>query len=54
MLIVAEEAVYARAAERMNHMWARGSGVDRSLCCIRPVGADVQGYGILDREAPSA
>jgi hypothetical protein len=28
----------ARAAERMNHMWAHGSGIDRYLCFIRPVG----------------
>lgn len=27
----AEEAAYARIADRMNHMWAHGSGIDRYL-----------------------
>ena len=28
-LTVAEDAAYARAAERMHHVWARGSGMNR-------------------------
>jgi hypothetical protein len=43
---------YARAAERLNHMWAHSSGVDRWLYVFRPLGAEVQErckYGILDR-----
>jgi hypothetical protein len=27
----AEEAAHARTADRMNHMWAHGSGIDRYL-----------------------
>lgn len=31
LLTAAEEAVYARTADRMNHPWAHGSGLDRYL-----------------------
>jgi hypothetical protein len=31
VLSAAEEAAHARTADRMNHIWARGSGIDRYL-----------------------
>ncbi|WP_222269064.1 hypothetical protein [Modestobacter marinus] len=42
MLTVAEEAAYARATERVDHIWAHSSGIDSYLYLFRPLGAEVQ------------